>query len=28
MDPEGNSKNSYVTKEGKSYKDFSGLIWF
>jgi len=26
FDPEGNSKNIYVTKEGKSYKDFSGLI--
>jgi hypothetical protein len=26
FDPESNSKNIYVTKEGKSYKDFSGLI--
>jgi hypothetical protein len=26
FDSEGNSKNIYITKEGKSYKDFSGLI--
>ena len=26
IDTEGNPKNSYVTKEGKSYKDFSGLV--
>jgi hypothetical protein len=26
FDPETGSKNIYVTKEGKSYKDFSGLI--
>jgi hypothetical protein len=25
-DPEGFGKNVFVTKEGKSYKDFSGLI--
>jgi len=26
FDSEGNSKNIYITKEGKSYKDFSALI--
>jgi len=26
LDTEGNPKNVYITKEGKSYKDFSGLI--
>jgi hypothetical protein len=28
LDPESNPSNTYVTKEGKSYKDFSGLMWF
>jgi hypothetical protein len=26
LDPESNPSNTYVTKEGKSYKDFSGLM--